>query len=145
MTLKFRLRANSQRPPHVVRRRLSRPILLLALLAAGCAQPPGADTPPQRWKDLDIRVETRPSPPVNGMNEFLIMATGERGRPAYDLVVSLRTADSDPWKQAIEDGQVGVYRRAALLDTAAHRTALQVAIRRGDSQGVLTFPLSPSP
>jgi hypothetical protein len=89
-------------------------------------------------------VETRPDPPVPGMNEFLIMATGERGRPTYDLIVSLRTSDGDPWKQAIQDGQVGVYRRAAALEPVS-RSVLQVQVRRGAEQGVLRFPFTLTP
>jgi hypothetical protein len=120
---------------------------LVASLALGflsaCAAPADVDTPPQKWQDLEVRVETRPSPPAAGMNEFLVIATGERGRPAYDLVVSLRTSEDDPWKQAIQDGQVGVYRRAAELQ-AVSRTALQVQIRRGAAAGVLRFPFTPA-
>ena len=78
------------------------------------------------------------------MNEVLVIATAERGRPAYDLIVSLRTSDRDPWKQAIPDGQVGVYRRAAELDPVA-RTALQVQIRRGTTECVLRFPFALKP
>jgi hypothetical protein len=112
----------------------------VALLAA-CADSDNMDTPAQKWQGLDVRVETRPSPPAVGMNEFLVIATGDRGRPAYDLIVSLRSSDADPWKQAIQDGQVGVYRRAAELDAVA-RNSLQVQIRRGATESVLRFPFT---
>lgn len=88
-----------------------------------------------------MRVESRPSPPRTGMNEFLVMTTGERGRPVYDLIVSLRTDDHDEWKQAIQDGQVGVYRRAAEVAPGI-RSTLQVQIRRNDVESTLRFPLN---
>ncbi len=116
----------------------------LAVVLVACAQPAGVDTPPQQWHGIDVRVESRPSPPQTGMNEFLVIASGERGRPAYDLIVSLRSSDKDAWKQAIQDGQVGVYRRAAALEVPG-RTVLQVQIRRGSEEGVLNFPFTPAP
>lgn len=118
-------------------------LLMLAAVSA-CGGSQADDIPPQKWQDIDIRVESRPSPPRTGMNEILVLATGERGRPAYDLVVSLRTDDSDEWKQAIEDGQVGVYRRAVEVAPGT-RSVLQVQIRRNDAESVLRFPLRVAP
>lgn len=114
---------------------------LLALLAA-CGADQAADIPAQKWQGLEVRVESRPSPPRAGMNEVLVIATDRRGRPGYDLIVSLRTSDDDPWKQAIEDGQVGVYRRAVMVEPGT-RSVLQVQIRRNDATNVLYFPLAP--
>ena len=99
------------------------------------------DAPVQKWQDMEVRVESRPSPPRAGMNEFLVMTTGERGRPVYDLIVSLRTDDQDEWKQAIQDGQVGVYRRAVEVAPGT-RSVLQVQIKRKSEAGVLRFPLN---
>ena len=118
-------------------------LFLLGILSA-CGGNQAVDIPMQKWKDVEVRVESRPSPPSSGMNEFLIMVTGARGRPAYDLMVSLRTADQDPWKQAIQDGQVGVYRRAADVEPGA-RSVLQVQIKRNGEESVLHFPLVISP
>ena len=98
----------------------------------------------QKWQGVDVRVEVRPSPPRAGMSEFLVMTTGERGRAVYDLIVSLRTDDRDPWTQAIQDGQVGVYRRAVEVGPGA-RSVLQVQIKRKDEEGVLRFPLNVAP
>jgi hypothetical protein len=112
--------------------------LLGALTACGGEQ--AMDMPAQKWKDVDVRVEVRPSPPRAGMSEFLVLTTGERGRPVYDLIVSLRTDDQDEWKQAIQDGQVGVFRRAVDVESGA-RSVLQVQIKRKDEEGVLRFPL----
>jgi hypothetical protein len=65
-----------------------------------------------------------------------------RGRvlPAWDCRVDLRTSDADPWKQAIEDGHVGVYRRAAKVDAQEH-SMLQVWIRAEGNETVLHIPL----
>ncbi len=119
--------------------------MLFLLPMAGCSEDHSADIPPQKWQGMDVRVESRPSPPRTGMNEFLVLITDQRGRPGYDLVVSLRTADLDPWTQAIQDGQVGVYRRAAKVAPGA-RSVLQVQIKRNDTEvDVLRFPLKVEP
>ncbi len=119
--------------------------VLAAAMLAGCSAGQQAEAiPPQKWQNLEVRVESRPSPPRPGMNEFLVMVTDSRGRPGYDLVVSLRTSDQDEWKQAIEDGQVGVYRRAVRVAPDA-RSELQVQLRRGDVGDVLYFPLKVQP
>ncbi len=87
-----------------------------------------------------MHVESRPSPPRIGMNEFVIIATNASGQPVYDLVVSIRTSDRDTWVQAIEDGQMGVYRRAAEVAPGA-RSVVQVKISRNGEESVLRFPL----
>ncbi len=120
------------------------PLLALALgaLLAACGGDVARQPPPQQWQGLEVRVEPRPSPLHDGSSEFLVMVTDGRNKPAYNLVVSMRTSDSEPWKQAIEDGQVGVYRRAIKAESGAE---LQVQIRRGDAEGVLRFPLKQQP
>ncbi len=119
-------------------------LLLSALLLGTLAACGGevAQVPPQQWQGMEVRVEPRPSPLHDGTSEFLVMVTDNRGKPAYNLVVSLRTSDSEPWVQAIEDGQVGVYRRAI---KAVPDAVLQVQIRRKDAEGVLSFPLKQQP
>ena len=114
-------------------------LFLLEALSA-CSGDQAVDIPVQKWHEVEVRVEVRPSPPRAGMSEFLVMTTGERGRPVYDLIVSLRTNDQDEWKQAIQDGQVGVFRRAVDVEPGA-RSVLQVQIKRKDEEGVLRFPL----
>ena len=114
-------------------------ILLVALTA--CGGNPSQDAPLQKWQGIEVRVESRPTPPSPGMNEFLVMATGEHGRPVYDMIVSLRTDDHDEWKQAIQDGQVGVYRRAAEVEPGT-RSVLQVQIKHDGTESVLRFPLN---
>lgn len=115
-------------------------VLLSGLLASCGGDDGGATIPTQQWQGVEIRVESRPMPPKPGMNEFLVMATKERGRPAFDLMVSLRTSDQDAWRQAIQDGQVGVYRRAVDVEPG-ERSVLQVQIKRKGEESVLRFPL----
>ncbi|MDR2195789.1 MAG: hypothetical protein LBE50_04200 [Gallionellaceae bacterium] len=130
-----------------VKKRARNVALLLTLtVLSACGGSNQNSVPPQQWQDTDIRVETRPSPPQRGMNEVLVLATGERGRPNYDLLVSLRTDDGDDWKQAIQDGQVGVYRRAVEFAPGA-RSVLQVQVskRGGGEASVLRFPMNVEP
>ncbi len=114
-------------------------VALIGALAA-CGGDHAADLPPQKWHDMEVRVESRPNPPHPGMNEFLVMVTDRRGRPAYDLIVSMRTDDKDEWTQAIQDGQVGVYRRAVRVG-AGTRSVLQVRLTRNGTEDTLYVPL----
>jgi hypothetical protein len=116
---------------------------LLAVLSA-CGGEVAQELPPQQWQGMEVRVEPRPSPLHEGTTEFLVMVTDNRGKPAYNLVVSLRTRDQDPWVQAIEDGQVGVYRRGIKVEPGAGGV-LQVQLRRNDAEGMLLFPLKQQP
>ncbi len=126
-------RAHQWQPRYVL-------ILMLALLS-GCSSDRVVDSVAQHWQGLEIRVESRPSPPVAGMNEFLVIVTDQRGQSAWDCKVSVRTAQTDPWKQSIQDGRVGVYRRAALVEPG-ERSVLQVQISRNEDETVLRFPLN---
>ena len=94
----------------------------------------------QHWKDADIRIETHPDPPLAGMSEIVIIITGPHGRPIPDLTVSLRGKDSMPWVQAIQDGMIGVYRRA--LDIGDGEVVqLQVRLQHRTEEKILLFPL----
>ena len=115
-------------------------VLLLFPMLVACGEERTSDIPLQKWRDLEVHVESRTGPPSSDMNEFLVTVTDEHGRPGYDLIVSLRTSDQDAWTQAIEDGQVGVYRRAVKVEQGT-RPVLQVQIKRNDTQNTLYFPL----
>ena len=117
--------------------------LFFLVLLSACGGDRVADTQPQKWQDAEVRVESRPSPPRPGVNEFLVIVTSERG-PVHDIMVSVRTDDQDQWIQAIQDGEVGVYRRAAKVAPGI-RSVLQVQIKRNGSEGILRFPLNLSP
>jgi hypothetical protein len=107
----------------------------------------GADQiviPMQHWGNTDVRVETHPNPPVAGMSEIVVIATGLHGRPVPDLTVSLRGDPSMPWVQAIQDGLIGVYRRA--IDIGNGQDAVvQVKLQRGQEEKVLLFPVKLAP
>lgn len=97
--------------------------------------------PAQTWEDVKIQVETRPPMLEKGMNEFLVIATKIDRRPAHNLVISLRINDRGPWHQAIQDGEVGVYRRA--INTAMPETdVLFMRVARDNRETILKFPLS---
>lgn len=121
-------------------------VLLFAMLVllSACGGRQAADSPPQILGDVEVRVESRPSPPRTGMNEFLVMVTGQRNKPISDTVISIRTAEQDTWRQAIQDGQVGVYRRAAEVESTT-RSVLQVRVKRNGTESVLHFPLQVAP
>jgi hypothetical protein len=118
--------------------------ILLSLLATGLAAcndgAAASSIPPQHWKQMVVRIETHPSPPLAGMSEIVVIITGPHGRPAGDLIVSLRGTESAPWVQAIEDGYIGVYRRA--VDIGENKKGvIQVQIRQGAEQKILLFPI----
>ncbi|BCK88607.1 hypothetical protein MIZ01_2412 [Sideroxyarcus emersonii] len=114
--------------------------LLTANLVACSDEAKQAPIAAQHWNDIDVRIETHPNPPQAGMSEIVVIVTGPRGRPVQDLLVSLRAAKDVPWVQAIQDGLIGVYRRAIDLgDNDA--TELQVRLQRGTDEQVLFFPL----
>ena len=99
------------------------------------------ESPTVHWRDLDVHVESRSYSPIPEMRELLVFVNRNRVLPAWDCRVDLRTSDADPWKQAIEDGRVGVYRRAAKVDRHEH-SVLQIRIRAEGSETVLRIALN---
>jgi hypothetical protein len=118
-------------------RRAALPVF--ALTIAGCGSGT-EESVPENWRDLQIHVEARSYSPIPGMKELLVFVNRNRVLPAWDCRVDVRTSDADPWKQAIEDGHVGVYRRAAKVDAHDH-SVLQIWIRAEGSETVLRVPL----
>ncbi len=113
---------------------------LLGLALAACANQDAPVIPPQMWGDMQIRVEPRPEIPIVGMNEFLVTATRKPSKPVFDLIVSVRMSESDVWQQAIQDGHVGVYRRALMVSDPATQSIF-VRVEQGDKTRELRFPL----
>jgi len=113
---------------------------LLSMVLAACANQDAPVIPPQMSGDVQISVEPRPEIPIVGMNEFLVTATHKPSRPAFDLIVSVRMSESDVWQQAIQDGHVGVYRRALMVSDPATQ-AVFVRIEQGGKTRELRFPL----
>ena len=113
-----------------------------AMMLCGCGSAT-QDSPTEYWRDLRIHVETRSYSAVPGMRELLVFVNRGGELPAWDCRIDLRTSDADSWKQAIEDGRVGVYRRAARVDQ--DHSILQVWIRAEGSETVLRIPLIQKP
>lgn len=111
----------------------------LILSVSGCESEDVPTSPPQTWNGYTVVIESRPPQVTAGMNEFLVIANQAK-KPAHDLVVSLRIGEEGRWTQAIQDGHVGVYRRAiGVVDPS--KDVLSVHLRRGSEEGVLQFPL----
>jgi hypothetical protein len=115
------------------------PALLIAGLAACSSGNDAFSIPAQQWKGMVVRIETHPNPPLPGMSEIVVIVTGPHGKPAGDLTVSLRGNDSTPWVQAIQDGFIGVYRRAVDIGDG-EAAVVQVRLQQGMNQKVLLFP-----
>ena len=115
---------------------------LLGLLLGGCGSDVADSLGQQRLGDVIIEVQCRPAPVVLGMNEFLIMATDVHGAPAHDMLVDLRMKDDAEWRQAIQDGFSGVYRKA--LGVESLHDQLRVKIKHDGAETELRFPLSKS-
>ncbi len=122
-------------------RRAALPALVLTLF--GCSGGT-QDSATENWRDLQVHVESRSYAPIPGMKELLVFINRNRVLPAWDCRVDLRTSDADPWKQAIEDGHVGVYRRAAKVDERDH-SVLQIWIHAEGNETVLRIPLKSQP
>ena len=113
----------------------------ISLVACGAGSESGAIAiPVQHWKDADVRIETHPDPPLAGMSEVVVIITGPRGRPLPDFSVSIRGKDSMPWVQTIQDGMIGVYRRAVDIGEG-DVVILQVKLQLGTEEKVLLYPL----
>ncbi|MFA6920375.1 MAG: hypothetical protein WC216_00885 [Gallionella sp.] len=114
---------------------------MLAIFLTACGGDVGQiQIPDQHWKDMAVRIDTHPNPPIAGMSEIVAIVTGPHGRPISNLTVSWRSNESMPWVQAIQDGRIGVYRRAVDLG-GGDVVVLQVRLQQGEEQKVLLFPL----
>ena len=113
---------------------------LIGLLAACHSDEESILIPVQHWKNMDVKIETHPNPPLAGMSDVLVIVTDLHGRPISDLTVSLRGDNSLPWVQAIQDGFIGVYRRAIDLGDKDH-AVVKVKIQQKEAQTVLSFPI----
>lgn len=133
----------ADRTAAAARRRRGAAAGALSLLLFGCGGA-GETSPPLEWRDLTIHVESRSYGPIPEMKELLVFVNRGRTLPAWNCRIDLRTSDADPWKQAIEDGHVGVYRRALKVDDKEH-AVLQIWIRTAGEEAVLKVPLVRSP
>ncbi len=114
---------------------------LLWMLAACDSGGGQISIPVQHWNDVDVRIETHPNPPLPGMSDVVVIATGPRGRPVSDLTIYLRGDETLPWVQAIQDGFIGVYRRAVDLGNG-NKAVIRVKIQQGEREKILEFPVT---
>lgn len=129
-------------------------LLLFLLVLSGCADEQAVLLGPQQWQDLEFVVETRPSPVRAGMNEFVVIASREVYKPGIGLIVDIRANEKIAWRQAIQDGYTGVYRRAIRVNNP-QTDVLAVHVRRDkksqkenkekEIETTLYFPLSQKP
>lgn len=115
-------------------------LLAAVVLISGCTSDVPS-SPKQTWDGLDVWIETRPPVIRPGMMEFLVLANRDKRKPAFDLYVNLRMGPTGTWVQAIQDGHVGVYRRAMRV-TDPETDILHVYIRRDGKETLLQFPLN---
>lgn len=92
----------------------------------------------QTWGDATVQIEILPSPTNKDVHEFIVIIS-KGHKPVADLMVSLRVTDDAPWKQAIQDGNIGVYR--TVLSVPHQATQILVLLRRGPQESLLKFPL----
>ena len=91
-------------------------IVLLCVLSVACSKGERARIPAQLWNDIIFKIETHPYPVRAGHNEIWLKATKKKGGPASSLVVSLRANKSAEWVQSVQDGHIGVFRRAVRIE-----------------------------
>ena len=97
--------------------------------------------PTQVWKNLYVTIETRPPTVQKGMNEFLVIVNEDQKRVAHDLIVTMQIKGQTKTHQGIQDGHVGVYRRAVNVSDPT-TDILIVKIERDGEVGFLEFHLN---
>lgn len=125
-------------------KRIFLPVLLLFFFAISGCTDNAQRLPVQTWKNFIVTIETRPPTVREGMNEFLIIVNEQlengRKKVANDLIVTLQIKGQATQHQGIQDGHVGVYRRAInVIDPATD--VLIVQIEHGQEVGYLEFHL----
>ena len=99
--------------------------------------------PTQQWNDIKIEVETRPPRAVRGMNEFVVIASRKR-RPASEIIVSIQIMGTGKWQQAIQDGNIGVFRKSLLLKNPKEQSLLvRIRHQKKENKGetILEYPM----
>lgn len=115
--------------------------LVLTFTLLGCTDSiPIYRFAPQQWKDIAVTIEARPGPTSGAVCEFLIMTSFLNNTPAHTIRVSMRMNDQGPWKQAIQDGMVGVYRRSDRVNNL-ETDVVYIQLRHQDEETVLRFAM----
>jgi len=80
------------------------------------------------------------------MTEFIVIASREAYKPGVGLVVDIRVGEEEKWRQAIQDGFTGVYRRAVYVADPQTQSLLVKVRRTNKDEGtLLSFPLRQEP
>lgn len=116
-------------------------VLVAAWLLSACQPANLAVLEDQMWESITVHVESRPMPVTAGMNEFWVVLTDARGRPMFDVMVTMHVEPRGQPNQAIQDGHTGVYRRALRVSNP-QTDVLVLELKRQDKTGVLRFPLA---
>jgi len=118
-------------------------LILAGLLLSSCSTDGENWSPaPQSWQDITIRMETRPTPIRQGMNEFILIANHQQRGFVNDLLVEVHTEHSG-WKQAMPDGALGVFRRALPVKDVLN-DHLYVRLTRRGQHSEMVFSLAPA-
>lgn len=119
-------------------------LFLTVLSMVGCGQGDAFLLGPKWIDDVHVIVEIRPGAPTVGMNEFLVIATQKDRRPAHQYIVSIKMKNANQWRQSIQDGESGVYRRAIrVIDPIKDVLLVKFESKDGSDKVVeLIFPLS---
>lgn len=120
-------------------------ICLLVSSLAACGGPGVTTYPSQHWKGINVHVQaSKGGVPGEVMDEIMVMASDNRGRPVHDLLVSVRDSDKDVWGQAIQDGEIGVYRKAIKMEKGRQaRIQVRIVQEKDNTQTILFFPPKP--
>ena len=112
---------------------------LLCMVTVACSKGEQARIPAQLWNGIIFKIETHPYPVRAGHNEIWLKATKKGGGPASSIVVSLRANESAEWVQSVQDGHIGIFRRAVKIEEGDQY--LYAHIRRGKTETELRFEL----
>lgn len=117
--------------------------LFVALLLSSACSGERVAMPTQQWSDMSFEVETRPPLAVSGMNEFVVIAS-RNGKRVSEIIVSIQIMGTGKWRQAIQDGHIGVFRKSLFVKDPK-QTSLLVRVRHSKKENkdetILEFPL----
>jgi hypothetical protein len=116
-------------------------LVMIIGVTSSCSNNDAYFLPVQHWHGIEFLVEPGPAPVRPGSTEFIVRATEADGHAAFNLILSVRLDENAPWRQAIQDGQTGVYRRGLVVKAGQENLYMQ--IRRKDETGEIVFPLHP--
>ncbi len=115
-------------------------VALICFTSISCGRGNAYILGPQWLGEVEVFVESRPGKPKAGMNEFLVIATHKDHKPAYRYVISIGIKGRNKWRQSIQDGYSGVYRRATqVYDPSVD--ILAVKLEKNGKTEILYFPL----